>query len=97
MQLIVMVKVLKHWSMVANLNTAVIYRGILTIENVSLVVNYRDIFIGLALGVRSKLKTMAVKKCLKKISKFLTQKNFQFWIRTLTLIYRILKFYYFKI
>jgi len=39
-------------SMVANLNTAVIYHGILTLENVGIAVNYYGIFITLAPGAK---------------------------------------------
>jgi hypothetical protein len=38
-------KVLKPWSMVVNLKTAVIYHGTLALENESTAVNYRIIFI----------------------------------------------------
>jgi len=38
--------------MVANLNTAVIYHGILTLENVGPAVNYYGIFITLAPGAK---------------------------------------------
>jgi hypothetical protein len=36
--------------MVANINIVVIYRGILTLENVGTMLNYRSIFITLATG-----------------------------------------------
>jgi hypothetical protein len=43
-QLITAFKVFIMLAVVANLNTAVVYRGILTLENVGSEVNYRGIF-----------------------------------------------------
>jgi len=51
--------------MVANLNTAVIYHGILTLENLSTGVNYGSIFTTLAPGANSiKLFTAVIYECL---------------------------------